>query len=271
MSFSFVDRITDFEPRHARGQFLVPKEVARFPAALLVEAVGQLAGWVAMAATDFTRRPVAALAYRITLGRSLEANTVIDLAVDITRCDHDAVLYDGTASAAGTEITRLRRCLGPMLPLADFDAPEVVERRFEQLRTGGAARSECGDGREWSLVLHDEEMDDERATAVLRVPTDATFLADHFPRKPVLPATLLFDAQLRLAISLARSTMAVAPDAVLVARVLRDAKVRAFMTPGIELTLGAQVLAARSTGEFAVSAKLEGKQVASARVEISAQ
>jgi 3-hydroxymyristoyl/3-hydroxydecanoyl-(acyl carrier protein) dehydratase len=269
MSFSFVDRITEIEPRRrARGVFRVPDSVEKFPAALLVEAVGQLAAWVAMAADDFTRRPVAALAQRITLAHSLPAGTIIDLAVEVARCDRDAMLYQGTASVDGTELTRLHRCLGPMLPLADFDAPEAVRQRFEMLCGEGLA-PRVYDSNEWLLDLRDEELADEQGSALLRVP-DAAFLADHFPRKPVLPATLLFDAQLRMAVRLALATMVVEPGTFLVAAVLRDAKVRAFMPPGTELVLGAHVFAARRTGEIAVTAKCEGKQVASARVEIVA-
>jgi 3-hydroxymyristoyl/3-hydroxydecanoyl-(acyl carrier protein) dehydratase len=271
MSFSFVDRITEIEPRRrARGQLCVPEAVEKFPAALIIESVGQLAAWVAMAGENFNRRPVAALAHRITLGHSLPPGTVIDLEVEIARCDRDAILYQGTATVGGTEVTRLSRCLGPMLPLADFDAPEAVREGFDRLRAGGVA-SPTYDPSEWMLAVEDEQIDDEQATAVLRVPRGAAFFAEHFPRKPVLPATLLFDAQLRMAVRLALATVAVKPGTFLVASTLRDAKVRAFMPPGTELVLGAQVLAARRTGEIAVNAKCDGKQVASARVEIEAK
>ena len=62
-AFSFVDRITEFDPgRRARGTLRVPADIAAFPSCLVAEAVGQLAAWVAMAHIDFRGRPVAALA-----------------------------------------------------------------------------------------------------------------------------------------------------------------------------------------------------------------
>jgi 3-hydroxymyristoyl/3-hydroxydecanoyl-(acyl carrier protein) dehydratase len=270
MAFSFVDRICALEPRRrARGQFLVPSGVAQFPVAVLVEAVGQLAAWVAMAAADFTRRPVAALAHRIALGHTLAPGTLIDLAVEIGRCDQDAILYDGTACVGETAVVRLHRCLGPMLPMADFDDPDVVRQRFERLSAGSAVQPDFGDGSEWRLPLSDEEIADEHASAVLRVPPHAAFFTDHFPRKPVLPATLLFDAQLRLAVRLARSAMAVDADAPVTARALREMKVRAFVSPGTRLALSAHVMAARRSGDIAVSVTLEGKQIASGRAEFT--
>jgi len=62
-AFSFVDRITHVEPGlRVRGRYHVPARVAEFPAALVAEAIGQLAAWASMAQLEFRRRPVAGLA-----------------------------------------------------------------------------------------------------------------------------------------------------------------------------------------------------------------
>ena len=59
-AYSFVDRIEAFEPgRGARATFAIPGGLARFPAAFVAEAVGQLAAWVSMEHIDFRGRPVA--------------------------------------------------------------------------------------------------------------------------------------------------------------------------------------------------------------------
>ena len=63
-AFSFVDRITEHRPgTHARGRFAIPATVDAFPPALVAEAVGQLAAWVAMEHIAYRGRPVAALAH----------------------------------------------------------------------------------------------------------------------------------------------------------------------------------------------------------------
>ena len=52
-AFSFVDRITRLDPGHRiEGLYTVPATASRFPAALMAEAVGQLAAWSAMSAWD---------------------------------------------------------------------------------------------------------------------------------------------------------------------------------------------------------------------------
>src|SRR6476646_3225367 len=95
-AYSFVDRISDFVPRQsARGIFAIPGDIAAFPAALVAEAVGQLAAWVAMDAVDFRGRPVAALATETRFLGDAAPGDTLDLAVDILECDDDAVAYNG--------------------------------------------------------------------------------------------------------------------------------------------------------------------------------
>src|SRR5262249_20654219 len=48
LSFHLVDRIVEIDlERSVRGTFAIPTDFGRFPACLIVEAIGQLASWVA--------------------------------------------------------------------------------------------------------------------------------------------------------------------------------------------------------------------------------
>jgi 3-hydroxymyristoyl/3-hydroxydecanoyl-(acyl carrier protein) dehydratase len=271
MSFFFVDRITEIERGvRARGTFTVPASVRRFPSSLIVEAVGQLAAWVAMAAADFARRPVAALTHRIVLGDALPPGSVLSLAVEIERCEPDAVVYSGTAVVDGTTVTRLERSLGPMLPMVDFDDPPAMRAHFDRLCGSEPAARDFDGGRGWQLALGPADgAYGEHCRAALAVPEDAPFFADHFPRKPVLPATLLGDAEVRLAVALARQAVPACAAIPMRAVTVRAIKARAFVSPGDQLTLSAQVLAARhSVAEIAVSVRRGSRPIASARVEL---
>ena len=120
-AFSFVDRITELEPGiRARGTFAVPKTLARFPACLVAEAVGQLAAWVAMAQIDFRGRPVAALAHETIFHGDVAPGSQLELSVEIEALDDDAVAYGGSARVDGAQAIELRHCLGPMLPVAEL-------------------------------------------------------------------------------------------------------------------------------------------------------
>src|SRR5262245_48557842 len=98
-AFSFVDRITEYEPgRRARGRYFVPPEIRAFPSCLVAEAVGQLAAWVAMVHIGFRGRPVAALANETRFHADVRPGNTLELAVDIEHCDEHAVAYAGRAS-----------------------------------------------------------------------------------------------------------------------------------------------------------------------------
>src|SRR4029453_11618841 len=139
-AFSFVDRITQFAPgKGAHGLYHVPAAVRAFPACLVAEAVGQLAAWVSMEHIDYRGRPVAALAGETLFLAAVAPGDLIQLAVEIDHVDDDAVSYRGFASVNGKRVLELNDCLGPMLPAADFDAPEALRERFALLVGGGAS------------------------------------------------------------------------------------------------------------------------------------
>lgn len=267
-AFSFVDRITAFTPGvSARGQFTVPAALAAFPPCLVAEAVGQLAAWVAMAQVDFRGRPVAALASEARLLADVAPGAVLELAVEIDRCDDEAVAYAGRATSGGALAIELLDCLGPMLPVADFDSPEALAARFELLRGPGATPGRFH-GVPVPQIVPGAGVCGESLAAVLHVPAAAPFFADHFPRRPVFPATLLLDAQIGLALQLA----AQAPDLPAGTQPapvrITHLKMRSFIAPGEELALEAQrASTGGGAGRIMLSARANGKTVATARLD----
>ena len=139
-AFSLVDRITALEAgRWARGCFAIPGELPAFMFCLVAESIGQLAAWVAMARSGFRRRPVAALSGEMRIVGEARPGEVLDLGVEIESWDPDAVAFGGWARLGDTPLLELRRCLGPKLPLEDFDSPEAVRGDFETLCGAGRA------------------------------------------------------------------------------------------------------------------------------------
>jgi 3-hydroxymyristoyl/3-hydroxydecanoyl-(acyl carrier protein) dehydratase len=258
-AFSFVDRISELSPgRRARGTFAIPARIEGFPPCLMAEAVGQLAAWVAMSHIGFRGRPVAALANETRFLREARPGDVLELEVEIHDVDDDAVAYHGHANIGGERAIELVDCLGPMLPLADFDDPGAMAERFALLCDGGAPPGRFHGVRRPPIVR-------EGHRALLDVPASAPFFNDHFPRRNVFPATLMLDAQIELALAVARETWA---DAAPVR--MTNVKVRSFTPPGTRLTLGADVRE-RGEGEstFNLSAHADGRSVATARVVIA--
>ena len=270
-AFSFVDRIAELVPgARARGVFAIPADVGAFPPCLVAEAVGQLAAWVAMAQIDFRGRPVAALATETLFHREVAPGDRLQLAVEIEACDDDAVAYSGAAEVEGIRVIELRHCLGPMLPVADFDAPEALRERFRLLCGEGAPA-----GRFHGVAVPPldaiESTSERSMRATLRVPQSAPFFADHFPRRPVFPATLLLDSQIRLAMDLARSAIEVPAGTRLLPQRMTNVKMRSFIAPGQQVELGAELTTANGgAGTARLTASVAGRSVATARLDVAA-
>jgi 3-hydroxyacyl-[acyl-carrier-protein] dehydratase len=107
-------------------------------------------------------------------------------------------------------------------------------------------------------------------TATLQVPgiDEAPYFADHFPRRPVFPGTLLIDALAGLAMQLASEALPAGPP--LMPTSISNVKIRTFTTPGTTLELEVELL--ETEGERA-RLKLEacsgGKVVAKAQIEVA--
>jgi 3-hydroxymyristoyl/3-hydroxydecanoyl-(acyl carrier protein) dehydratase len=269
-AFSFVDRIPALDDgRRARGRFAIPAGLPAFSTGLVAEAVGQLAAWAAMAHAEFRRRPVAALAGEMRIVGDTAPGEILDLGVEIESCDRDAVTYGGWARVADTPVLELCRCVGPMLPLEEFDAPEAVRGDFETLRGPGARPGRFAGitATDFSLIDH---IPGQRLRASMHVPVSAPFFDDHFPRRPVFPATLLLDALIRLAVQLAGEALP-AGQRLRPARVA-DVKMRSFILPGQSVEIETAIRSATGgAAELTLAAMVDGKRVATGRMEIVAR
>jgi 3-hydroxymyristoyl/3-hydroxydecanoyl-(acyl carrier protein) dehydratase len=270
-AFSFVDRIMEVEPGlRAQGRYAIPANLASFPVSLVAESVGQLAAWVAMAATDFQRRPVAGLAGRIEILSEVRPGQILHLGVELEHIDRDAMAYAGVARADGVVILRLAECVGPMLPAEDFDDPVALQDRFVVL---------CGPGSSPGGFLGVETLPftateverGRRYQATLHVPASAPFFIDHFPRQPVLPGTLLLDALFRFARAIAPDLSPDTGTKFWTARKASDVKLRAFLAPGQTIDLEATLHEREPQHlKLRLGARAGKRSVASARVELMA-
>ena len=95
----------------------------------------------AMSAVNFEMRPVAGIAGKIELLGSAKPGETLELQADLESVDKEAVVYDGAALVNGIPILRLEHCVGPMLPMEQFEDPQVARDRFALLCERGAEPS----------------------------------------------------------------------------------------------------------------------------------
>ena len=239
-AFSFVDRITSANGgNQIRGCYAIPSGLKEFPSSLAGEAVGQLAAWAAMAAGNFENRPVAGLAGSIEMLETPGAGQVLQLSADLEHVDAESVQYRGAAHLNGKVVIRLEDCVGPMVPVADFDDPNSLRNRYKLL---------CGNGAEPGAFPGLPPLKFERTegqcgqsiSAVFQVPAAAPLFADHFPRRPVFPGSLLMHLKIQLGAALASELPASTKDQWTVDRI-QDMKLRSFIPPGAILRLDAKL------------------------------
>ncbi len=222
MSFLFVDRILQL----SRGKFVRGiKHVSQddpylcydkqgklcFIPSLVGEALGQLAAWSVMEANGFTMRPVAGLASCARLIRPTYVGETLLLESFIDRLDESVVQYHSVASVGDEVVFTLDGALGPLLPMEDFIDPLEVTRQFNEINRPG----------EWPLLVSEgsEKLSDNFVPDVVPFVFDriiacepgvnlsaemqcnplARYFPDHFPRKPVLPMTVLLESKINLA------------------------------------------------------------------------
>ena len=248
MSFQLVDQITSILPgERAQGiyQPSLPTEV--LPLGLLVEAVGQLASWTAMPQLKFEYRPVAASAGLVEVIRAPEAGAPVEIEVRVTSLRHQAISYQGNARSQGEVCLTLQRAIGPLLPIAEFDDKVRIENLYEQLCGPGIpTRAPVLPGDYEPVITRESVSASEGFTASFRLPSESVIYADHFPRQPVFPATLLLQTQIdetRRAYACRDGSL---PEIIKVSGV----KIRAFSGPGEELAFRAKPLEAPA-GELA--------------------
>jgi len=198
----------------------------------------------------------------------------IDLEVAIRSCKQVAVSYEGVARLGGEILVELVDAAGAMVPMDDFEAPEEARARFERLLADGLPPRRFPDQARFAARVLSRQLDPgRRLTAELEVAPGGDLYRDHFPRRAVYPATLLLDAQLRLALELVGNvdrTAAPRGDDLVGAHV-RNVKVRRFIPPGSRVAIAAEVVGDRSESaegltEVAITASAGERRASSATV-----
>lgn len=269
-AFSLVDRITEFEAgKRAKGYFDVPAHVTRFPISFAAEAAGQLAAWASMVHLDFGLRPVAGMAADLRFGIPVRPGKRLELETTIGHLDTEAVRYSARASIEGVSVIELDHSVGPMLPMEGFDSPQAMRERFELISGKGAPAGRFTDVPEHDLEIV-ELVPNERLRAILRVPKEALFFNDHFPRRPVFPGTMLLDAQITIALKLAAESRAWPPGTTFAASLVPDMKMRAFVPPGeiVELQIDFEADSGENRIMFKTAARVRGKRAGIGTLEI---
>jgi 3-hydroxymyristoyl/3-hydroxydecanoyl-(acyl carrier protein) dehydratase len=257
MRFLFVDRIL----HSVRGERIyglkhvtvddfylssTPERRLHLTPSLIGETLGQLAAWNVMEALDFTKRPVAGVASSAMVYRPAYVGETLLLESYIDSLDDQAVQYHSIARVGDEIVFKIDGALGPLLPMQDFiDEPQVRQQYAEINRPGEwpycsllktvqmiVAEEHVSSPQANSSFFFDAILSHEpgiRLTAVKHISRAAPYFPDHFPKKPVLPLTVLLECKLNLAQTFIQ--LAQLPQAYRMAE-MRRIKMNDFVYPG---------------------------------------
>ncbi len=256
MHFLFVDRITQLELgsttvgiKHVTPDdyYLVSDETGRrcFVPALVGETVGQLAAWNVMASCDFTKRPVAGIAEFARLHRPVYVGETLLLASELKKLDDTVVQYEAEARV-GDELVFELSALGPLLPMNDFIEQNEVRAQFDALNQPGDIHASlaskplneaCDMPQPAEALVHfDRVVAHEKGVSISAeksVTRAAPYFRDHFPKKPVLPMTILLECIMNLGRQFTDTADFGSPYVV---QEMRRIKMNDFVLPGDVLT-----------------------------------
>ncbi len=270
MSFHFVDRIYDYEPRkYIRGIKNVTRNEDLFywmptghrvlSPAVVTEALCQLGGWLKMASTDFRRRPVLLADERSTYSGIVEAGQQLELYVEVIDfSEDDVVVTKGHASVNGQVVLSGEATRGYMLPLSDFDDPVRVRKQWESLYrpelknvsrvpdTATRFKGVAGPGTFDMLrfidgVIHHEPY--KKVSAFKNFAACEPYFATHFPYKPCVPGVMLLTFMGEVCQYLVKEDLdAPVRSRVLVPTFNENVRFRKFVEPGDQCTMEATVI-----------------------------
>lgn len=255
MRFLFVDRILQLVPgKSIRGIKHVtmndaylsksPEGKYYFTPSLIGETVGQLAAWNIMFSLDFKKRPVAGVVSSAMLYRPVYMGETMELICEIDQIDDDMVCYQGEARVNQETVFRIENALGPLLPMDEFIDQNTIREQFAEIdRPGDFIDDSMG----YQPVLPAMPLSTipmcfdrileihagESIVAEKLVSRAAPYFQDHFPKKPVLPMSVLLESLIHLAKqfllqSYSHCTYRVAQ--------LRKIKMNDFIRPGDKVT-----------------------------------
>lgn len=254
MRFLFVDRIL----QSVKGEWIqgikhvTPDDAYltltdngkhQFMPSLIGETLGQLAAWNVMDALDFKKRPVAGVVAKVNVYRPAYIGDTLYLESFIDSLDDVAVQYHSKASINDELVFTIDGALGPLLPMDDFIDEADVRQQFAEINRPGeytpvspalsliSEQHMRAQTPSFDLMVSDEP--GVQLTAIKKITRAAPYFPDHFPKKPVLPMTMLLECKLNLARAFIKRAGFQQPYQV---SEMRRIKMNEFVFPGDEVT-----------------------------------
>lgn len=291
MNFLFVDQILSLDPgkkavgiKHVSPQDMYLTAAPNGKPALLPcivgEALGQLNSWCAIVASDFKLRSIGGIVPEVNMNGFAYLGDTVLLEIEIDHLDDEAINWRGKASVHGQTIFSVES-IGPCVPMEEFNDPEEVRCQYAMVNRPGPI-PEAKEGRVIipeslgyysHLTSYDKILEWEKGSKVVaqkNISLIAPYFADHFPRKPVLPITLLLQSKLQLAMSFLTDFLGEERAKQFFPSKFRNIKMNDFVLPGQSIITKMQ-LKEQSDEKITLSfrSEVDGRRVCVAQADFT--
>lgn len=298
MRFLFVDRILKMEKgKCAEGiknvsfsdEYLIniAPNFPVLPRSLSVEAIAQLISWLVIVTKDFTVKPVAVMTDFTEFSGDARPGDQMVLKAEIKSMNEDDAVCSGRVEINGKVTTELKNGICAFIPLDDLENISVVKDVYRAISGNTTIEdfinykktvSETGNNSEnnkFTLNVVDKVLEIENGKSILGTKSftmTEEFGADHFPKKPVMPGTMMIEAFSQLSERLIASTVLEKTGSIIkiVPIQSRKIKFRKYVVPGDQLLIDIKLMDLKDDSALVkAKATVDGKVATSAQIEFA--
>ncbi|MGR3179895.1 MAG: hypothetical protein ACUZ8E_17785 [Candidatus Anammoxibacter sp.] len=297
MRFLFVDRILELEKgKCATGiknvsfsdEYLV-SIVPNFPVmprSLTMESIAQLISWLVIISKDFTVKPIAVMTENIKWrGYAIPGDQLL-IRAEIKSMHENDALCNGTIEVDGKIITELKNGVCAFIPLEELEDVSTVKEKailltgnrnleefVDKTRTGSDKLQTFNNDNCFDLNLVDKILDMEigqHIQGVKSLTMTEEFIVDHFPKRHVMPGTMIIESFTHLSEKLLQETIKAKTGQHIKVLIKESNKVkfRNYVKPGDQVLLDINLInLTDNTATVKAKATVNKKLVTSAQIE----
>ncbi len=296
MRFLFVDRILEFEKnKSAAGiknvsfsdEYLanIAPGFPIMPRSLSVEAIAQLFSWLTIFSMDFTVKPIAVMARNMKFYGDARPGDQMFLNVEIMSMHETEAICKGTVTVDGKIITELNDAICAFIPMDEMEDVSIVKdisfslfanrsvKDYIKNKSNTLREFSDPDRHNYKLNLVDNILELEPGKHIRGVKNfvrSDDVASDHFPRKPVMPGTMMIESLAQISERLLARTVKEknGSNIKILLKEMTKTKFRKFVEPGDQLTLDVNLIKLEDDSALVkAKATVEGKLAVSSQIE----
>ena len=271
MRFLFVDRILELE----KGKSAVGIKNVSFsdeclvnivpgfpvmPRSLTIEVISQLISWLVICTKDFAVKPVAVMTDSTKFFEDVRPGDQMLIKAEIKSLHDEDALCAGSVEVDGKVVSELENGVCAFIPMEELEYVDMVKKRAYSLMGSRDLQQFIAEtdlsivepgmfdnDSFFNLNLVDRVEDlktGEYIVGVKSMTMTEDFIVDHFPRRHVMPGTMIIESLVQLAEKLVQETIKNSSDSFVKILLKENKKIkfRKYVRPGDQIVMNVKLI-----------------------------